>query len=77
MTICSDEGTGAHGRVRRPSQVPPLLKFENIPWVVYVTREEAPIALDVIEDRYEMEVFEEQLAAGEITEEEFHEAIGP
>lgn len=63
--------------VQRPAQVPPLLKFENIPWVVFVTREEAPVALDVIEDRFEVEVLAERLQAGEITEEEFHDAIGP
>lgn len=63
--------------IQRPAQVPPLLKLENIPWVVFVVRQEAPVALDEISDRSKIEDLEDRFEAGEITEEEFHEAIGP
>lgn len=59
------------------AKIPPLLKFENLPWVVFVTREEAPRALDESDDRSEIQDLADRVEAGEITEEQFHDLIGP
>jgi|GEM_PF-4452224 len=62
---------------KRSAVIPPLLKFATIPWVVFVTRQEAPIALDEIADRMEIEDLADRFEAGELTEDQFHELIGP
>jgi hypothetical protein len=59
--------------------VPPLLKFENIPWVVYVTYQPVDdgFDLDQATDRIAASDLWDRVEAGEISEEEYHDSIGP
>ncbi|GIH95283.1 hypothetical protein ACFFMN_23270 [Planobispora siamensis] len=57
---------------------PPPLRLEASPWVVYVTREVAEHGLDILgADRRAWEDLTERYEAGQMSEEEYLEAIGP
>ena len=59
--------------------IPPPIAFDRAPWGVWVTRNDVNDGLDddCRTDQLKMDDLWEKVEAGEMTEEEYHEAIGP